>query len=271
MLDEAGVENAAREAEWLLEAAVQRARSALLGAPDDPVSELTEHRALKLASRRAAGEPLQYLTGIAGFRRLELEVGPGVFIPRPETELVAGRAMHHLPEHGSVLDIGTGSGAIALSIADERPDAYVFATEKSREALAWAERNLDLTGRSEHVVIIEGDLFEDVPDDVRGNLDVVVSNPPYVSESDVHRLGADVRDHEPREALFAGIEGLLVVEAIVHEAREWLKPDGWLVLEIGYDQAGKVADVLGRLGYADVSASQDLTGRDRIVEARWPG
>ena len=270
MLEEAGVENAAREAEWLLEAAASTPRSELVASADDDLTQMTERRALKLASRRAAGEPLQYLTGIAGFRRLELEVGPGVFIPRPETELVAQQAMDRLPEQGFVLDIGTGSGAIALSIADERPDAYVFATEKSRDALGWANRNLDRID-TEHVVIVEGDLFEGLPKDVRGNLDVIVSNPPYVAESEVHLLGADVRDHEPHEALFAGLEGLLVAESIADEARSWMKPGGWLVLEIGYDQAGKVAEVLERLDYRDVRVSQDLAGKDRIVEARWRG
>ena len=270
MLDEAGIENAGREAEWLLEAAASSSRTQLVAAMEEDVSELTEHRALKLASRRAAGEPLQYLTGVAGFRRLELEVGPGVFIPRAETELVAERAMERLPEEGFVLDIGTGSGAICLAIADERPDAYVFATESSPEALAWARRNHDRTGRNEKVVIVEGDLFGGLHSDVRGALDVVVSNPPYVADTDVHLLGDDVRDHEPHEALFAGIEGLLVVESIADEARSWLRPGGWLVLEIGYDQAAKVADVLTRLGYEEVSVSQDLAGKDRIVEARWP-
>jgi release factor glutamine methyltransferase len=244
-------------------------RGDIVSSTDRDVSELVERRTLKLASRRASGEPLQYLTGIAGFRFLELEVGPGVFIPRPETELVVERAIDLLPPGGRVVDIGTGSGAIALAIATERPDANVHATERSSAALAWAERNRKRAEAS--LTLVHCDLFSGLPQELQGTFDVVVSNPPYVAESDVHLLGEDVRDHEPHEALFAGLEGLLVVEAIASEARRWLRPDGRLVLEIGHDQAEKVSELLERLGYEDVALSKDLADRDRIAEARWPG
>jgi release factor glutamine methyltransferase len=135
--------------------------------------------------------------------------------------------------------------------------------------MEWAARNRDELDAP--VTLVLGDLFEGLPPDLMGELDVVVSNPPYVAEADVHRLGEDVRDHEPHEALFAGLEGLLLVEVIASEARRWLRDGGWLVMEIGYDQATKVADLLPRLDYSDVEVSQDLAGRDRIVEARWTG
>jgi release factor glutamine methyltransferase len=269
ILEEAGIDNAAREAEWLLEAATSKQSSEMIAASDQGISEMTAHRALKLASRRAAGEPLQYLTGVAGFRYLQLKVGPGVFIPRPETELVAARAMSRLPDGGSLVDIGTGSGAIALAVATERPQARVWATERSPIAMEWARRNRDELDAA--VTLIRGDLFEGLPADLEGALDVVVSNPPYVADTDAHLLGEDVRNHEPHEALFAGLEGLLLVEVIASEARRWLRDGGWLVMEIGYDQAKKVADLLARLDYSDVDVSQDLAHKDRIVEARWPG
>ncbi len=263
------MENAAREAEWLLEAASSTARTELIAEPDQEISEFTEHRALKLASRRAAGEPLQYLTGVAGFRHLELKVGPGVFIPRPETELVAERALYRLPKGGALVDIGTGSGAIALAVATERADARVWATERSPAAMQWAERNRDEIDAP--VTMVLGDLFEGLPSDLAGTLDVVVSNPPYVADRDADLLGEDVREHEPHEALFAGMEGLLLVEAIAAEARRWLREGGWLVMEIGHDQANRVVDLLNQLGYSEVDASQDLANRDRIAEARWSG
>ncbi|MFP5298735.1 MAG: N5-glutamine methyltransferase family protein, partial [Actinomycetota bacterium] len=127
-LTKAGLENAEREAEWIVEAASGLTRAELLTASEGPTQEV-EDRALEMASRRVAGEPLQYVTGLAGFRRLELEVGPGVFIPRPETEMLAERAMNRLPDQGTAVEIGTGSGAVALAIKDERPDATVVATE----------------------------------------------------------------------------------------------------------------------------------------------
>lgn len=236
---------------------------------DQGVSEMTEHRVLKLASRRAAGEPLQYLTGVAGFRHLELKVGPGVFIPRPETELVAEQAMHRLPRGGALVDVGTGSGAIALAVATERPDARVWATERSPTAMSWAQRNRDELGAP--VTLVAGNLFDELPQELEASVDVVVSNPPYVAETDAHLLGEDVRKHEPHEALFAGMEGLLIVETLVGDARRWLRMGGWLVMEIDHRQATKVADLLTRLGYSDIDVARDLANRDRIAEARWPG
>jgi release factor glutamine methyltransferase len=219
--------------------------------------------------RRLAGEPLQYVLGTAAFRRLELKVGPGVFIPRPETEVVAERAMARLPTGGTLVDLCTGSGAIALSVADERPDALVVATELSTAAAQWATANRDSSGLP--VEVRPGDLFAALPADLAGRVDVVVSNPPYVDPSERSVLPRDVVDHEPEEALFAPGAGTSVIERIVRDAPAWLRAGGWLVLEIGETQGDAVRAALSSRGFDDASIAPDLTGRDRIAEGRWPG
>lgn len=245
-----GIESYAAEARWIVQTAGGR-----------DVSELVR--------RRLAGEPLQYVLGTAAFRRLELRVGPGVFIPRPETELVAERAMSLLPRGGTIVDLCTGSGAIALSVADERPDARVVAAELSPDALRWATTNRDVLGLQ--VELCAGDLFGSLPRDLERRVDVVVSNPPYVDPGESAVLPRDVADHEPDMALFARGGGTSVVERIAAAAPEWLRPGGWLVVEIGETQGPAVRALLERRGFADAAVAPDLTGRDRIAEGRWPG
>ena len=246
----AGIESPEAEARWIARAAGGR-----------DIEELVR--------RRLAGEPLQYVLGTAAFRRLELKVGPGVFIPRPETELVAERAMERLPRGGLLADLCTGCGAIALSVADERPDARVIASELSPAASQWAAFNRDSLGLG--VELYRGDLFEPFPRDLAGRVDVVVCNPPYVDPGERATLPRDVIDHEPEVALFAPGEGTSVSARIGSEAPAWLRRGGWLVLEIGETQGGAVRAILESNGLADVSIHPDLTGRDRIAEARWPG
>jgi release factor glutamine methyltransferase len=225
-----------------------------------------ERTCVRLAARRASGEPLQYVTREAAFRRLRLTVGPGVFIPRPETELVAERAMARLPRAGTLVDVGTGSGAIALSVADERPDAIIIATESSPRALAWAEKNRAAV--SVPVDLIRCDLLNGLPASLCGSIDVIVSNPPYIDAADRALLPRDVVDHEPHDALFAAERGLAVASRIVDAALSWLRPRGWLVLEIGSDQAMGVRSLLETAGYENVAVAKDLAGCDRIAEAQ---
>lgn len=257
--------SAEREAAWLIEAATGRRAQELVSHAAD-VDAGAVARVEALVRRRAAGEPLQYLTGIAGFRQLELLVGPGVFIPRPETELVAGRAMELLPPRGRAVDVGTGSGAIALSVALERPDATVYATESSSVALSYAARNRDATGLG--VELAHCDLLEGLPQELRGAVDVCVSNPPYVPTGERGSLPRDVADHEPAEALFSAGDGLGVLRRLASEARRWLRPGGWLVAEIGDRQGTPARALLAAAGYRDVVVSRDLAGRERIVEGR---
>lgn len=265
MLAAAGVVFPQPEAAWIVEA-VTGTKAAAVGLEERPVEDDDVDAALALAARRSAGEPLQYVTGVAGFRKLDLAVGPGVFIPRPETELVAQRALDLLPHGGVAVDVGTGSGAIALSLAVERPDATVYATDSSPAALAYARRNRAAAGA--HVHLIECHLLDGLPAALGGSVDVVVSNPPYVPRSEAGSLPRDVVDHEPAAALFAGDEGLEVIAAVARSARRWLKAPGWLVVEIGHRQGKRAARVLRRAGYADVAISFDLVGRERIVEGR---
>lgn len=249
-LRDAGIHNADREARWLLEAE-----------PSD------QGRLLDLVSRRVAGEPLQYLTGLAGFRRLELRIGRGALVPRPETESLAGRAIELAPSGGTVVDVGTGAGPIALALADERPDLTVIGTEISSEALDWARLNRD--DLELDVELVRCDLFEGLPNRLRRSIDVIVSNPPYISENERSSLPREVADHEPGVALFSGRDGLEVFERIATSGKGWLRPGGVLLSEIGDRQAGTVIRLLDHLGYDEATVRDDLAGRPRIAEARW--
>lgn len=222
--------------------------------------------ALAMAHRRAAGEPLQYILGTAHFRELRLVVQPDVLIPRPETEVLVERALARLPEGGTVVDIGTGCGAIGLAISYERPDATVLATDVSEPALACARHNAEIIGVD--VEFHAGDLFAAIPSDLRGRLDLVVSNPPYVADSDRHFLSPEIVEHEPHVALFAGADGLDVTRRLVADARGWLKPGGWVVFEISEFSGPQVKELLTSWGYADVAIHPDLGGRDRMAEGR---
>ncbi|MDQ3752796.1 MAG: peptide chain release factor N(5)-glutamine methyltransferase [Actinomycetota bacterium] len=264
-LEAAGIESAESEARWLVEAGTGQGWSNLL-AGDAGIGVTQERRTLDLAHRRSLGEPLQYIIGAAQFRHLDVAVGPGVFIPRPETEQVVDRALTHLPPEGIAVDIGTGSGAIALALAQERPGAEVWATEVSPQAFRWAQKNVAALNPSVHLV--PGDLFEEVPGWLRGKFDLVVSNPPYVRRDEAGGLPGEVRDYEPEIALFAGGDGLDIVRRIATDARDWLGEGGWLVLEIGAGQGLQVAPLIEHYGYLEVSVGTDLAGRQRILEAR---
>ena len=266
VLRSAGVEGAETEARWLLEAASGRTRTEFALEPE--VHADVEQRVMEYAQRRAGGEPLQYVTGVAGFRRLLLSVGPGVFVPRPETELVAERAMSRLPQGGTLIDVGTGSGAIAFSVGDERPDARVVATERSAEALQWCRENKERLGSP--VELVEGDLLDEIPSELKGKVDVIVSNPPYIADAEKHVLPDDIVDHEPHIALFGGREGTDIITRLTSDALEWLRPGGWLVLEMGAHQKDFVTEMLQTAGYSDVRVGVDFADWPRVAEGRRP-
>jgi release factor glutamine methyltransferase len=228
-----------------------------------------------LVERRAAREPLQHLTGRAPFRHLELVVGPGVFIPRPETELVAQAAIdevHRLVRrrggHPLVVDLGTGSGAIALAVATEAPAARIHAIELDPTAHSYAARNL--AGR-DNVTLQLVDAAEALPD-LDGTMDVVVANPPYVPLTSAAELDPEVADHEPAVALFGGPDGLAGPRTVVAAALRLLRPGGLLVMEHDAGHGASVTALLGDpLHWADVTDQRDLTGRARFVTARRSG
>jgi release factor glutamine methyltransferase len=239
-------------------------KAMVLGAPVPAAYEA-------LVAERAARVPLQHLTGRAGFRRLELEVGPGVFVPRPETEGVAGLAIEAARAAGErpvVVDLCTGSGAIALAVADEVPAARVYAAELAPEAHAWAARNVASTGLG--VELRLGDATSaQVLAELDGRVDVVVSNPPYIPVGMVP-VDAEVREHDPSVALYGGSEdGLAVPLAVAARAAVLLRPGGTLVMEHADTQGESLPAALQRTGcWRDVVDHADLTGRPRATVAR---
>ena len=261
----AGCVSAAAEADWLLEEATDPEGS---GEPRGgaPVSQ----EALRaMVTRRVAGEPLQYVIGWAPFGRLRLAVGPGVFVPRPETEGLADRAATRLratPTPRTAVDLCTGSAAIACFLASEAPGTRVLATELDPGALAWARVNADRYG----VELLAGDLDAPLPPELAGRVDVVCANVPYVPSEAIATLPTDVRDHEPRLSLDGGPDGLDLFRRLAERAGHWLAPGGWLYCEIGEDQAEEAAAILTGAGLAEVAVHQDLVGRDRIVEGTRP-
>jgi release factor glutamine methyltransferase len=252
------------DAEHLVAQALGLSRLDLYLQYDRPLSDDETTACRELVRRRGTREPLAYILGEWGFRRLTLKVDSRALIPRPETEVVVERCLALLDgsEAPVVLDVGTGTGAIALAIADERPDATARAIDVSEEALALASENAERTGLADRVSFARHDVTEGLPG---GPYDLVVSNPPYVEPEDLGTLQPEVRDWEPEQALV----GHGVTERITRGAREVLRANGALVLEVADSTAQVVADLLAELGFADVLATPDLAGRDRVVEGRW--
>lgn len=274
----------------VLAAAVDRLRAAGVASPEHDAAELLAHvhglerrdlfridtvagelaeRFDALIGRRAAREPLQHLTGAAFFRHVELAVGPGVFVPRPETELLAGWAIEHALAVGAgraavVVDLCTGSGAIAKAVADEVPDADVHAVELDESAHGWAERNLAGTG----VDLRQGDMATAF-DDLVGTVDVVVCNPPYIPLEAWESVAVEARDHDPHLALFSGDDGLDAIRVLAARAARLLRPGGVVGAEHADAQGESAPAVFAATGrWVDVVDHRDLAGRPRFTTAR---
>jgi release factor glutamine methyltransferase len=270
-LAEAGVESARWDAEQLVAHVLGVSRTALITVPGlDPA----QHDALQeVLRRRAKREPLQHIVGSVGFRYIDLAVGPGVFIPRPESEVVAGWAIDAVRNSGTphprVVDLCSGSGAIALAIANEVPSAEVHAVELDKGALAWAQRNADARARAGDtpVTLHHADVTHSVPE-LDGTVDVVVSNPPYVGEDEMEHVDPEVRDHDPHVALVAGPEGLDVIAEVEKTAKRLLKNGGTVVVEHSDRQGESVPKLFEQAGgWRDIHDHPDLTGRARFTVA----
>jgi release factor glutamine methyltransferase len=238
---------------------------------DEPAPERGAAALDRMADRRRAGEPLQYVVGRWGFRSLDLYVDGRVLIPRPETEVVVGYALDEIDRWGgdrvTVVDLGTGSGAIALAIAVERPRADVWATDRSPDALDVARANLAGIGRAAaRVTLAEGSWFAALPARLAGTIDLVVSNPPYVAADE--DLPAVVADWEPTGALIAGSDGLEAVAAVLTDARRWLRPGGSVVIELAPHQAERALALAAEVGLVELRVLPDLADRDRALIAR---
>jgi release factor glutamine methyltransferase len=251
----------------------------------EPVSERFVRAVDEMVARRLAGEPLQYVLGSWSFREHELLVDRRVLIPRPETETTAQVAIDEAARLGArtgpadpwaggeaayaVADLGTGSGAIAIALVAELPEAEVWATDVSDDALAVARANLAGAGStSTRVRLASGSWFDALPADLRGRLRLVVSNPPYIAESEVDDLAPEVARHEPRLALVSGPTGLEAIEHLVTAALDWLEPTGVLVVELAPHQADDALRLASAAGYGEVRVERDLAGRDRVLVAR---
>ena len=263
-LEDNAVETPRLDAELMLAKALGVSRIELYTAFDRPLARHELDTVRALVRRRGRREPLAYVLGEWGFRRLTLKTDARALVPRPETEVVVERCLERIAglAEPDVLDVGTGTGAIALAIADEHPGARVTAIDNSRDALELARENAAAVGLEARVRLLERDVTLGFGD---ARFDLVVSNPPYVPPDEIDALQPEIREWEPRNALV----GNGALEAVASGAHEVLRRGGWLVLEVGDGQAGDSAEMLTRLGYADVAVSRDLTERERVVEGRW--
>lgn len=264
-----GVESPRRSAEWLLSAATGLSRVEVYAFHERPLSDDERTTLRDGVKRRAAGEPLQYVTGEMPFRHIVVRVEPGVFIPRPETEVLVDVALELIADVDEpvVLEMCSGSGCIACAIATERPSARVVATEITSVAVGVARANAERLGVADRVTVLQGDLFAGVPEELRGRVDLVIANPPYIPSGDLPALPAEVLGFEPHLALDGGPDGLDVVRRIAEQACEWLGPDGVVAMEID-ETCAKHASEGVREWYQEVRRVRDLAGRDRVVVGR---
>ena len=262
-LQRAGKEAYAVEAELLLEKAVGLNRTALFLRGEEPLSAEAAMQYEGFLAERESGRPTQYILGTWEFMGLPFSVGEGVLIPRGDTEILVETILEKQQTEPlrTVLDIGTGSGYGKFE--------HVLAVDISRKALGYATKNA--AANHAEISFYESDLFQNVPARWRGQLDAIVSNPPYIPKEDIAGLMTEVKDFEPINALDGGADGLDFYRAIAAESRAWLKADGWLFFEIGYDQGAALRTLLADFGYTEIGIRQDLAGLDRVAFGRYTG
>jgi release factor glutamine methyltransferase len=253
------------EAELLLAHSLKMSRFDLYMQYDRPLNESERGSFRELLKQRSSGRPIQHITGMQAFRHLNLKMTPGVFIPRPETELLVESVLAWLHKNirGSVLEIGAGSGAVCISLAVEAPHTEVWAVDISEPALALARANAEAHDVADRIVFLHGDLFAAVPPGRR--FSALVANPPYIPTDEIDKLSTEVRDHEPRAALDGGRSGLDFYQRAISGAPAVLGEGGLIAFEVGQGQADSVAAMLRSGGFGNIRISQDYAGIDRIV------
>jgi release factor glutamine methyltransferase len=272
ILERAGIANAAQEARWLLAYALEMKHHELVSRSEQPVTAEQLARVMSVVRRRGSGEPLQYIVGSQEFCGLEFSVNPAVLIPRPETELLIQETLREggFSESAVLVDVGTGSGCVAVTLATILGGARIFALDCSHDALSVAKGNAERHGVSDKIIWLEGDLLSPLRAcSVAGAVDAIISNPPYIAEAEWAGLQPEVRDYEPRCALLAGPQGIEFHERLIHDAKEFLSPGGLLVMELGQGQSSlvrRLAEEAG--GYTGLQTVKDEAGIARVLIAR---
>ncbi len=273
-LNEAGVEDAESEAEFLLAGLLQLKRHELFLHPERPLTPDEADRFQAFTTRRARREPAQYITGVAGFMGLDFKVTRDTLIPRPETELLVQEALElakgFTTEKGPVIiDLCTGCGCIAVAMAKSLLDCRIYATDISTAAIDVARENAEAHGVTERIEFLEGDLYSPLePLGLRANTQLILSNPPYVSKEEMATLPPEIKDYEPAGALYGGEDGLVLIRRIIETSPEYLTPGGALIMEAGYGQAGHVMGFVRVSGaFEQAAMKKDLAGIERVLVA----
>ncbi|MCR5178312.1 MAG: peptide chain release factor N(5)-glutamine methyltransferase [Lachnospiraceae bacterium] len=260
-IENAGIENAASDARFLMSAVVNMSHADILAHPERELSDEEEKLWLEYVSRRAKREPAAYITGKVEFMGLEFKVTDMTLIPGSDTETLVEEAMLHLHDGMRFLDLCTGTGCVAISLLRYSNDTHAVATDISGDALSVAAENAGKLGVSDRISLTETDLYPDVT-----KFDLIVSNPPYIPAGDIPGLMPEVSEYEPVIALDGGEDGLAFYRRIAEGAGDFLYSGGWLLCEIGYDQAEKAAAIFEAAGFKDISVVKDLGGLDRVVK-----
>jgi release factor glutamine methyltransferase len=263
--DQIGGDSSRLDAELLLSHVTGLGRTSFRAWPEREVPAEQAEPFMNLVAQRASGQPIAYLLGEQEFWSLPLKVSSSTLIPRPDTECVVEAALSlELPANARVLDLGTGTGAIALALASEQPGWQIMASDRVEEAVALARDNSQQLGLP--ITVVQSHWFDQIP---AGTFDLLISNPPYIPASDRHLKEGDVR-FEPESALVAGEDGLDDIRLLVTEGLDWLNPNGWMLLEHGYDQGEAVRDLFAKAGWRNIETRKDYGGNDRMTLARKP-
>ena len=255
-------------AEWIISDSLKIKRLDLYLQHDRPLNEGELSAIRERLQRCAAHEPVQYICGSTSFYGLEIFVGPGVLIPRPETECLIDTAVKLINEGQKLLDLCTGSACIPIAIQEQKKQTlHIVACDIEKAALSYAEKNID-HNKSQNIVLIECDLFSSIPKEIK--FDLITSNPPYVSENERKEMGLDVLKHEPASALFADDDGMAIIVEIAQQSPAYMDTDAHILMEIGAQQGPKCLDLFKSLNYRNVEILKDYSSRDRILKAQRP-